>query len=404
MKKSNIKRKPKMKGSKTSIGQAAAIGALALQAMKGKKGSSAKTKRKGTKKRKVSKGSGESGEAWKVTKVVRSRKTLRKVDTKLKRKIDAINDYDKPFGEYRYISDQQLRQTVRDEYNIYYRDNNGILLDQFTPMQIWDAASILFNDKIGRANYYANVGQSWTNNVRYKQTIHVVSAYTKFEFKSTSSHVVNLEMYICTPRTNSVQQLVSEAVSNQANAQNDWVYYQQADGTIAGRGINFEKDFGVKGTDLMSLHKDYLVECVKFKFDPGEHKTHFVQGPKMFDIDGTKYAQGDGLTLNNYTKFAKFIFFKVINDQTVCGGVGPAATERVSRFPSNYQGGLSMRQMRSIIIRMPETTDIDPTAPATYAGVRQNTLKIGRFIKNDEGDVDQQVLVENPISLASILQ
>lgn len=391
-----------MKGSKTTVGQAAAIAGLALQAMKKKpKGAPTKTKTK-TKKRKVSKGTGDSGEAWKVSKVVRSRRTLLKVDKKLKKKIDAINDHDKPFGEYRYISDQQLRQSVKEEYNIYFADNNGQLFDQFTPMQVWDAASVCFNEKNAVPNYYAGTAQSWTNNVRYKQTIHVVSAYTKFEFKSTSSHVVNLEMYICTPRNNAVSQTVAEALQNQTNAQNDFYFIQEPNGSITGRSIDFRKDLGVKGTDLSLLHRDYIVECVKFKFDPGEHKTHFVQGPKMLDIDGTRFASGDGNTLYNYAKFAKFIFFKVINDQTVCGGQGPAAIERVARFPSNYQGGLSMRQMRSIIFRMPETTDINANDIPTYAGQRQNTLRIGRFIKQDAGDVDQQVLVENPISLSSI--
>lgn len=404
MKKSNSKRKRTMKG-KGPLATAAGIATLGAQAFRGnKRPSSSKTKTK-SKKRKVSKGSAESGQAWKVTNVVRAKRTLRNVDRKLKRKIDAINDYDKPYGEYRYFSDQQIRQSQKDQYNIYYADNNGMLFDQFTPMQIWDAASVCFNGKTANPNYYAGVTQNWTANVRYKQTIHVVNSYTKFEFKSTSSHVINLEMYVCSPRNNAVSQPVPSAINNQTNAQNDQFYIQEINGSITGRSINFETDLGVKGTDWTSLHKDYLVECTKYKFQPGEHKIHYVQGPKMIDIDGTKYASGDGLTLQNYAKFAKFIFFRIINDATVCGVEGiQSSTECVARWPSNYQGGLAMRQMRSIHIRMPETTDINTNDIPAYAGTRQNQLHIGRFTRRSNYDTDQQVVVENPIGLASIFQ
>lgn len=397
-----------MKGSKTTIGQVGALIGLAAEAMKDRKKAAPKnkapTKKKTKTKKKVSKGSADAGEAWKVSRKVRSRRTLQKVDKKLKKKIDAINDHDKPFGEYRYISDQQLRQQTKEEYNHFTVDNNGILFDQFTPMQIWDAASVCFNEKVGQPNFYAGVTQGWTNNIRYKQTVHVTNAYTKFEFKSTSSHVVNLEMYICTPRSNAVNQTVDGAVTNQTNAQNDFYFVQEVNGSISGRSIDFRRDLGVKPSDLSVLHRDYIVECVKFKFDPGEHKTHFLQGPKGLDIDGTKYAAPDGNSLYNYAKFAKFIFFKVINDQTVCGGEGPAAIERVARFPSNYQGGLAMRQTRSITVRMPDTTDINSNDVSTYAGIRQNMLRIGRFIRQNPNDVDQQVLVQNPAELANYNQ
>lgn len=344
------------------------------------------------------------GVAWKKVKRVKPTRSVPKVGYKFKKKVMKVIDYDKPFGEYRYYSDQQLRQTTKDRWNFYQNDNNGILFQHFTPLQFWDAASVCFNGKNPSKNWLGNITQSWSNNIRYKQTLHVVNSYVRYEFKSTSSHVVNIEMYICTPKMNTENQVMQPdlEVQDQTNMQQDSYWYQAPNGSEGGRSIIFKNDFGVKSGDWSILLKDYHVEVVKLKFNPGEHKRHFIQGPKNFDIDGTKYAAPSGTDMQTYTKFSKHVFFRVVNDATVCGSEGPIGNETVARWPSNYQGGIAMRQERIIRVRMPENTEQNPNSAVGYAESRQNTLRIGFWVKNNDGDVDQQVVVNNPIATTNI--
>jgi len=341
-----------------------------------------------------------AGTAWKKVKRVRAVRTAPKVGYKFKKKVQAVNDYDKPYGEYIYVSDQQISQTERDDWAEYSTDNLGNYFAQFTPYQIWDAASVLFNAKAAVPNWLFNVAQGVNGNVRYKQSLHVINSYTNFEFKSTSAHVVNIEMFICYPKSNNPSDYaINLALASKNGTNYDYAYLNESDVVTAGT-YNLLTNQGTTAGMWGSLHREYKVVKVTLKFNPGEQKKHFLQGPKNMTIDGTKYTTSNN-TLCLHAKFAPQVFFRVINDPTVNGiETGSTRQYNVSQWPSNIQGGVAMRQRRHIRVRLPENTDASNIT--TLSEERQNTIYIGRWTKRDTTDIDQQVLVQNPLGTDGI--
>jgi hypothetical protein len=351
------------------------------------------------------------GTAWKKVKRVRATRHVPKVGRKFKKKVDKVLNYEKPFGEYRYIADQQLRQVDKDLYTVYDKDNNQVDFDFFSPMRVWDAASICFNQKLATANScFTTVANGQGTNVRPHQTIHVANSYVEMEFKSTSSHVVNLEMYCCYPKSNQPD-LPSPwtNITAQTDMQGDTLYYLDNAGNVQQSSVDFHRHIGTKNGDWSILHKNYRVVKVTFKFNPGEHKRHFLQGPKNFSIDGTKYLNLVGNSAQaNYGATAKFtcrLFFRVINDVTVSGQSDNAWRGHCGQWPSNNIGGIALRYTYTTRTRLPEFTDAVGANTTVFndnlAHSRRNWIVIGNWTKKSEHDEDQQVLVENPIAVSS---
>lgn len=346
------------------------------------------------------------GTAWAKAKRIKPTRVQPKVGRKFKKKVEKVLDYDKPFGEYRYIADQQLRQDTRDTFASFQTDNNGQFFDYFTPRSVWDAASILFNNKAASPFSRDNVATGFQGaNVMYSQTIHVANSYVEFEFKSTSAHVINLEMYICQPKADVELAHPSDYIQDQTSMQGDRYFYQQPPGTYAERSMNFMNDIGSKSGDWSSLHRAYNVVKVQFKFNPGESKRYFLQGPKNFSIDGQKYTQDGGNSIRNYTKFMRTIFFRVMNDPTVCGQSDGVLRQTVGQWNSNNVGGIALRYLYSVRTRLPDNIAGDTTNVGAYnvslVQQKRNQIMIGNWVKRYEQDVDQQVVVMNPIATAA---
>jgi len=335
------------------------------------------------------------GQAWKRTKRQRPLRPGPRVNKRFKRKVETIIDYGKPYGQYHFLSDNQLRQVDRDTYGYYSTDNNAIGMTHFTPYQIWDAASVCFNNKAAHFNPTVDLAQGITHNVRYKQEIHIINSYVKMDFKSTSSHVVNIEMYVCYPKSNANVENVDDAIIGSGLQVNStYSLLNTSNAVVSGTWSNFAN---ILSTPAMwsQLYRDYKVTKTQFKFNPGEKKSHFLQGPKNFTVDGT--TMGDNAnTLNTAAKWSPSVFFRVLNDATVNGvTTGTTATTCVSQWPSNYRGGVAFTQERVIRLRMPTTLDA-AVAIDTQAGNMQNTIVFGRWRRLHAYDEDQQVCVEQP--------
>jgi len=345
-------------------------------------------------------GSIGSGTAWKKVKRIKATRTRPRVGYKFLKKVQAVNSYDKPYGEYIYISDQQLSQSTRDDWAEYSADNNGNYLTQFTPYQIWDAASVCFQGKPPKPNWMADIGQGVDSNIRYKQPIHVINSYTTFEFKSTSAHVVNVEMYICYPKSNFPTEYAINCALNSKNGKNNAFYGLSDTDVVTAATYNELTCNGTTSGMWQMLYREFKVTKVTMKFNPGEAKKHFLQGPKNYTVDGEKHTTAAN-QLNTHARFAPHVFFRVINDVTVCGvETGITRQYNCSQWFSNIQGGVAMRQRRHIRVRMPENTE--SSTLVEKAGEQQNTVIIGRWTKRDTTDVDQQVTVQNPLSAGSI--
>lgn len=363
--------------------------------------SSSKSRVRTKRKRKTKKNGGSVGHgtAWKKVKKVTLLRGKPNVNRKFKAKVEKVISYGKPFGEYCYMSDARLHQDVKNEWNVVAADNNAKAFEQFSMAQVWDAASIMFNDKVVSNSWDNDIAEGANHNVRYKQAIHVINSYTLFEFKSTSSHVVNIEMYICTPRSNVVTDLPHSLAEDTNVSMNTGYFYLNAAEAVTAGTFNAIQNEGSASYMWSQMHKEFTVQKVQLKFNPGEQKKHFLQGPKNYTYDGTKGILYNGTT-PGVMKCQKYVWFRIINDPTVSGvSSGTTPTETIARWPSNYQGGVAMRQKRIIRVRCPDTLDAD--AFVDLAENRQNSYVIGQFCRIDALDVDQQVTVENPIAKAT---
>lgn len=336
------------------------------------------------------------GTAWKKKRKLKALRTAPRVGYKFKTKVQKVLNYDKPYGEYAYLSDVRLHQDTKNQWKAFATDNNAKNLEQFSMAQVWDAASILFNDKTPSNNWDNDITNGANHNVRYKQSIHIINSFTTFEFKSTSAHVVNVQMFICSPKQNAVSDLPSTlATQSSTGTVNQYWYLDNSEAPTAGT-FDVVQNEGAAPYMWTNMFKEFNVEQVNFKFNPGEQKKYFLQGPKNYTMDGSKLAFSNGTT-PGVSKVQKYVWFRVINDPTVSGvSSGSVATNTIARYPSNYRGGVAMRQKRIIRVRCPDTLDAD--AYADIAENRQNGYIIGQWNRIDPLDEDQQVIVNNPIT------
>jgi len=302
-----------------------------------------------------------------------------KLKKKFVKNVEKVINHTKNYGEYTYCSDIHLRQTTRDRYQYVGDDNNSEYLRHFTPRTVWDAASILFNAKAISYN-----GQNTNTGMLMPTTkLNIINSYATYYFKSTSNHVVNVEMLICRPKNyktdDTIIQQINDSTDDLRNISNSWLY----------------ENPGFKLSSCTTLHKNWHVEVRRMKFLPGASSSQFVQGPTNKVYDGPKLIT-DNLAATSTANFnplcagSVFVTFRIINDITVCGGDG---SETISAFPSSVIGGVACRQMVYTKMAAPELQYL--------TGTQGSAMAMGLFYKTDEQDVDQQVTYENPITTAT---
>jgi len=316
-------------------------------------------------------------------------KNLKGVSRGFKTKVEKVIAFSKNFGSHKYSADQQLKQDNLDEYNNVQTDRNGSFYTFFTPRQIWDRASILYLSKTATATSE----QTTTGNFLVDNKIHVIDSKVNFYFKSTSSHVVNIEMYVCTPKMNC-----------------DFSAYDIAQNAVTQTRQNY--NMGTIGSDmdtLLELHKYFWVEKRTMKFNPGHSRSESIQGPRNKIYNGTEfinpgYSIADGTNRFTYLPGkigAKSIWFRILNDITNSGTTGDPHS-----WPSNAQGGVAMRYTLEYRIAPPANLLSSTGAPFNISlgsqDMDENVVWINNWFQATGASVDQQVTVENPIATTTV--
>lgn len=293
----------------------------------------------------------------------------KKFETKVKKALE-INDC---WGKYVYISRTQLRQDNRDYYGIIDTDENGSKLEFGTVLQHLDATSILFNNKTPRIDWTTSSG-----NIDSDYKINLVNSFATMFFKSTSSHVVNIELYECSPKINTSTTPMTHINQSYNN------FEQSFSNNTGGNGALDATKLGSSASDWVELYNHYKVKKHNVKLLPGQTTSLKFNGPKNRTLDLTKCKLNDALV--NFSPHAggKMFYARILNDMTVSSVSG-----KIFHWPSNEQGGVAMEFKRTYIMRPPpgETTN----------NLQKNIIKVGLWDRPIALNLDQQISVNNPV-------
>jgi len=304
---------------------------------------------------------------------------------KFQKKVMKVMQHVNNYGEYIYTGWQQLKQGVLDRYGLFPVDGHGTPITIGSDRALVDAVSNLYGGKSAAPNYNLTTGNVTGNN-----QINLISENLNFFFKSTSSHVVNIQMFEFISKTNqdlSPADLIAESLDDYTNS-----LKATFDGTQTGP---FGWDMpGTEARHLTSVHQKYQVKVHTFKLPPGETASKsFARGSRVYDP--IKMKNADELPWL-YRKGLSYFYFRVINDITVSGisELNQISTSsRVHHWPSSRQGGVAMQYTRTIRVMPPSNTATASDRPAIVIGY----MKPGA----DPIFLDQQVAVQNPVEKAT---
>lgn len=295
--------------------------------------------------------------------------------TKFAKKVDKVLEGNVPIAIVSRTQYQQLRQTTLDRGGYQQVDKDGFFFQHGTASTTLHNASIAFGSKTPSNDVF-----NTTNNLDNDTKIHIVDEKASYFFKSTSNHVVNIEMYECRSKNN-----------QDDDAQNDagqsFQDQRSSIATKAGTAVTVPTIFGCSSSMFIELHKHWSVKVHRFKLLPGESATKVltVCTNKVFEL---VKMQNNG-SLWRFPKGSVNVFFRILNDPTVSGTSGD-----IHHWPSNTQGGVALRVHSRIRIRAPETASPSVRTPGVF--IYDASPAVG------EG-LDQQVAYQNPITTATPL-
>lgn len=306
---------------------------------------------------------------------------MAKFQKKVMKVIQHVNNY----GEYIYISTQQLKQGVMDRYGLFPVDKNGVVVTLGSDRALADAVAVCFNGKASAKDYTVTTGNFTGNN-----QINLISERLDFFFKSTSSHVVNIQMFEFISKTNhdeTPESLIAESLDDYTNS------LKATEDTAQSGPFGFDMP-GSEARHLTSAFQKNYIKVHTFKLPPGETASKsFVRGSRVYDP--VKAKNGAELPYV-FRKGSSTFYFRVINDVTVSGisVLNPdLSASRIHNWPSSRQGGVAMQYQRTIRVMPPSNVAVATDRPAIVIGCMKQPSDIIYS--------DQQVAVQNPVEKAS---
>lgn len=315
-----------------------------------------------------------------------------KVPKKFRKKVLGVLNETQNWGKYNGYEFAQLRQSILNQYNAVFATESGEDFSYGSAQEVLHLASVLFNGKTDGPNWNGTLAGNLDDRIH----VTVESYNVDFFFKSTSSHVVNIEMYECTVKqTNAEDNAYTSAVASYNNSNYHIVNnYTNSYDPSATASCN-QLQLGSDATEWLQLHAEWTVRKRTFKLLPGDWTTCTMQVCRKKVYDFSKYSV-DGV-LGERTKGTKQVFFRILNDPTISKGADPmnpltsTGVGTVNHWPSNAAGGVALRVEKKVRIVPPK---LDNAASTTFLDV--NTINRGYFSKSQ--GADQQVVFYNPIA------
>lgn len=321
---------------------------------------------------------GGQGRSFKRKRTVKYAFRKPKINKRFKKLYDKCTNWDNNFGKYVYQSNVRLAQTLINKFGLTTTDENNIVIRAGGAHDILDAFSVVFGQKQPNPNY-AILTNNLDDDCKYKCSISM-----DMFFKSTSSHVVNIEIYECTWKCSFNQDALTY-ISQCITSANMQVTTFNVFGVPAAATNLTMEDLNYEIKDIPEWNKNLNIKVHKIKLLPGDHtyKRFKICGMKTWDMGNMQ--QANSLSLGN--PGTKQFFFRIINDVTVSGDVSAA---KIHAFPSNAKGGVAMRYTKTYVMER----------PGNAIGPKENQIKYSNWNHLTE-TTDQQVLFHAPDILPS---
>lgn len=302
---------------------------------------------------------------------------MKGVSKKFASKVQKVINHSDAWGEYIYHSDQRLRQDTRDRFGVTGTDSRGHTITMGTVLDVRDAASVLYLGKAAASSFFTTAG-----NFDKGVPIKLLRGKIEMFFKSTSSHVVNIEVFECTVK----DQTGSSPSALAYQTSNNYTFKYHNDGAAE---VNADPTYiGTKVRHFTELQKSYKIKTHTVKLQPGGYSSLSFNVAYNKLYDGSQHIDIGATDI--YTKGAKVFMFRMLNDATVSSqGAGVAGI--IHHWPSNPNGGVAMRYTKTYRVA-PPTADYN----SGFTKDTRNIVKIFGGLNTDTTSGDQQVTMNNP--------
>lgn len=324
-----------------------------------------------------------------------SSKKKMKMSKKFVKKVKAVVESQKNWGKYTAITQAQLRAQGAEIKSIVNTDALGNPFTFLSHKELLHLATVLFNGK--------NDNPDWSGTL-IDDRIHLnVSSYmVSMFFKSTSSHVVNIEIFKCVKKDTAKDEdpisLVNSSYNNSIYNMTNGNAYYNGDGTLTYRSLAAGQ-ISASASEWFDLYGEYKVTKQVVKLLPGDYTTrdYIISKDRTIDLSQDQ----DAGTLKTYSQGSVTFFFRIINDISVSAGAGGlpsgAGAGQIHAWGSNQQGGVALRITKHVRMLCPEPSNKDQT----FSNV--NTIRRSEWIPGTTATfgIDQQVAYQNPVEKAS---
>lgn len=315
------------------------------------------------------------------------------VGKKFLKKVQKSVNFTANWGLYISTSAQQLRQQTRDFRSLYYTDENGSVFLYASPYDLMHMASVLFNQKTDTSSWTTTTG-----NFDDRIKINVISYVVNFYFRSTSSHVVNIEVFECTARDDLTSTGI-HAANYVANSYNDMQNNYARTGAVTAAAA--ATDLNATQQEWVELHNNFTVRRRVYKLQPGDYAKHTMKIMGNRVVDFSKCSE-NGTILWMAKGMSKQVFFRVLNDPTVSTTTNATPTAgadvgQIHHWPSNVIGGVAMtvtKHFKMAALPNPQASN------ANHA--MANSIKRSQWLKTITDAKDQQVAYNNPVVGATV--
>lgn len=297
-----------------------------------------------------------------------------KINKKFMKKVLKVMNYTEVYGKISFTGFIQVRSTTHNRWSYNTTDFNSKTLSFFTPNDVLNCASCIFNGKTLDDN-----NSLVTNNFDSRIKIHIKSYNIRWYLRSTSSHICRVEFYTCIAKDENTTDVGSDLIESYAD-------YVSSSRSATGAVSNQFEMPSASPDEWIELTKNWKVSKRTMVLQPGQ-STAFntrICGNYIYDLSKK---------LNNnviipFAKGTRGFFFRVINEPSVGGTTG-----QVARFQSNVQGGVAV-----------EFTRVFKCAPpaATTEANNRNTIRHYTSYTDTPTGADQQVAYQNPTTTTAV--
>uniref|UniRef100_A0A345MQ24 Capsid protein n=1 Tax=Cressdnaviricota sp. TaxID=2748378 RepID=A0A345MQ24_9VIRU len=305
-----------------------------------------------------------------------------KVSKPLRDKIEKVLEEKKVRGYYQVTmygnlllpeSNQQLVQTLRDPLH------TANVFSSFSVHEFLHEASVLWNQKldssaqrnvlignVGVTSNTATLPPDAISSLACTAKLTVLNSSEDYYFKNNSERAVNIDMYICNPKRAMFENLVANDEQGTArtaspydnsNPQLQWAVALAGEYKTAGNVANIgPNQLHTTPSNLAMFTKLYKPDVVHIRLEPGQDYTYKLLGPKLLDLDCSKYytVATNGI-MQSVQKFSKCVMFIVKVDLVHQGEPTTGYSGRLKHTSDNSPNCISVERVLRTSLSIPES-------------------------------------------------